>query len=387
MKILVLGSYYSDNLGDGLLCECAAWRLGLHFPEAEIEIFDLLDRKSFGRKAGVSMRQLNVNRRRLILRRLVSKYRIVDKQLLSSAIRMEDNRAAIERAREAACDLAVFAGGQLLMDSYALIMEAYLRVFEEKGVPVFLNACGTGPSVSREVRERLGAALLSPNVRLISCRDDVSLLNRLYLKGKREAVESFDPALWCGPRYGLEKNAGSRVIGLGVMYPDTERISARQAASFWLRLIGLLEERGVRWKLFVNGGVSDLCFAEHICGRLGRRPEDCMAAIPSKPGELPEVIAQFRGIISFRLHSHIAAASLGIPSAAICWDDKVRFFFRKIGCPERCLTHRDRPERVLEALEAALWEGVDASVIEEGRRFQDGLLCGRIEEVINGTDS
>ena len=47
MKILVLGVYYSANLGDGVLCECTAARLKEHFPDAEIVIKDILDRSEF----------------------------------------------------------------------------------------------------------------------------------------------------------------------------------------------------------------------------------------------------------------------------------------------------------------------------------------------------
>ena len=38
MRILVLGSYYSSNLGDGVICECVAGQLKKVFPTAEIVI-------------------------------------------------------------------------------------------------------------------------------------------------------------------------------------------------------------------------------------------------------------------------------------------------------------------------------------------------------------
>ena len=44
MKILVMGAFNSCNLGDGVICECAAELLRQRYPAAQIEIRDLLNR-------------------------------------------------------------------------------------------------------------------------------------------------------------------------------------------------------------------------------------------------------------------------------------------------------------------------------------------------------
>lgn len=388
MKLLVLGSYFSGNLGDGVICECVAARLRARFPEAEVQICDLLDRHSFSenRAALPSLRQLDRNRYHIILRRFVSRHHLMDKQLLSSTLRLESCLAQAERVCRMDCDLVVFAGGQLLMDSYALILAAYIDRFDARGIPVFLNACGTGPSVSEAVQQRLASALRKPCVRLLSCRDDVALVNALYLDGARAAVETCDPALWSGEVYQVRRQETGSVIGLGVMYPDTERISPRQAAAFWLRLTRRLDQAGLKWRFFVNGGSSDTAFVRFLYRRYfsaKRTLEDCFAPVPETPKELAETVAQFSGIVSFRLHSHIIAASLGIPSVAICWDDKVRFFFRKIGHPERCLTVREPAEQVLLRLQEAVREGVDTELLKAQREAQDEQLY---HAILQGTE-
>lgn len=96
---------------------------------------------------------------------------------------------------------------------------------------------------------------------------------------------------------------------------------------------------------------------------------------------LVKTISRFQSIISFRLHSHIIAASLGIPSVAVVWDDKVRGFFGKIGHPERCCTLLDGPEKILNKLEKARQQGVDCKLIAEQSRSSAKWLKKAIKEI------
>ena len=98
--------------------------------------------------------------------------------------------------------------------------------------------------------------------------------------------------------------------------------------------------------------------------------------VPSKPEELVKTISQFKSIVSFRLHSHIIAASLNIPSVSVVWDDKVRIFFEKIGHPERCCNLRCGAEEVLSKLDKAEKEGIDGVLVAEQKRFSaEWLTC------------
>lgn len=387
MKILVLGSYFSDNLGDGVICECVAQQLQTAFPDAEVCIYDLLMRDCFRKSEIPSISSLNQNRYHVIARRLVSRFHLVDKQLLSSTMRMEANRAQIERMKNIECDAVVFAGGQVLMDSYALIVEQYIQILEERSIPVFLNACGMGATVSKTVRNRLSNVLLYPCVRWISCRDDVSLLENVYLKKKKRVVPIADGALWCDEVYGIWKHDSS-VVGLGIMYPDTEKVSPRRALNFWLKIIRKLDQEKIEWKIFVNGGVSDIAFAEYVYQHIPepKRPlNEAFSIYPCTPKDLVETISQFSSIISFRLHSHIIAASLGIPSISICWDDKVRLFFEKVGCPERCFSPNDRISDIFAQFQEMSLGGVNQNLVRRLREEQRELLCAELrKEFANG---
>ena len=91
------------------------------------------------------------------------------------------------------------------------------------------------------------------------------------------------------------------------------------------------------------------------------------------------LIASFGSLISYRLHSHIIACSLDIPTVAVQWDRKLPFFFEKIGCPERCLTAKATPKQVLAALEKAQADGYDRAAISS----QQADACAKLFEAVD----
>lgn len=381
MKILILGSYYSDNLGDGVICECVKYQIQNRFPTADCVCFDLWDRTCFQTRGVKDMASTWKRELRTWLRARVTRLGIVDKQYKHEQNMINCEREYFERLSEQDCDLVVFAGGQMFMDTYALKISWLVRRFEERGIPVIFNACGVGPNYSRQIRKYLSEALESSCVRGVSCRDDVETVNRLYTAQSRRSVPVADSALWCSQCYGAGKDSSSAVVGLGIMSPYRNPITS--SCRFWVRMIRELERREIKWKIFVNGSGSDDTFARHVIASIPELSgpfEDYSVPIPTTPEELIGTISKFKSIISFRLHSHIIAASLGIPSVAVVWDGKVRFFFEKIGHPERCCTLRDKPSKVLDKLATAEREGYDRKMIDEQKRYSEEWLMKAIEK-------
>ncbi|MGN0357058.1 MAG: polysaccharide pyruvyl transferase family protein [Blautia sp.] len=374
MRILVLGVYYSANLGDGVLCECTAARLKKHFPDAEIVIKDIMDRSEFKVLEAAAYSELKRRTQKGKLRRMAT-WIGWDKILVHEKYRLNQCLPHIEDVCEEEYDIAVVAGGQLFMDRYFLFLDAYICRLSKKGIPVYLNACGTGPAYSKIIRRSFADTLTNPFVRLISCRDDAALVQRLYTNGNKKAEETFDSALWCADVYGIEKDKNADVTGLGMMY--TNSIDSDKAAGFWVRLIRQFEKEGRAWKIFVNGSQDDMTFVRYVLSQLpefgGPLEQYCMPA-PKYPQELVSLIGGFKSIISFRLHSHIIAAALDVPSIALVWDQKLRFYFEKIGHGERCLTIKQNPKEILFRLERAEKEGYDRSLIEEQKLYADNLL-------------
>lgn len=379
MRILVLGLYFSNNLGDAVICDCVSAQLHEHFPSAQIDIRDFMDRSDFSAVQEIPVDELERRRRRSMLRRYASRYMHWDKQAKHENAQILKSIPYIDGVCRQNYDFVVFAGGQVFADSLALYLEAFAQRFSQKRTPMFFNACGTGPSASRQIRKRLSAALSDFWVKFVSSRDDVSLINQCYLAGTKTAVYVCDPALHCSEVYQVARNSRSNIVGLGMMY--TNSIPSKAVLKFWKRLILELEQKGVNWKIFVNGSGSDVAFARYVISNLHEldRPfEQCVAPVPRKPLELVQLIAGFRSIISFRLHSHIIAASLDIPSVGIVWDDKLGFFFRKIGHEERCCTVADQPETVLKKLQIAEKEGYNRLLIEKQKQYSANLLFDTI---------
>ncbi len=386
MKILILGAYYSSNLGDGVICETVAWLLQKRYPTAQIEIEDVMDRHAFIYTPAVWLvSDMEKSSRRDRLRRTATKWFHYDKVYDHELYRKNEILKHIDEICRKDADLVVFAGGQLYMDRFALILQSYIDAFTGRGIPVLFNACGTGLAYSRKIFKGFEHSLKHPLVRMITCRDGADQLKQLCPAVKDRIQETFDPALWAADCYRPEGCIDSnKPVGLGVMY--TANASAAQVTEFWRKVICTLETEDIPWKFFVNGSPDDVKFAEHVFASIpelkGRNITDYLSPVPKSPKELVEVISSFRSLISFRLHSHIIASSLTIPSLAIVWDDKVRAFFRKIGYPERCFAVSAKAEDILEELKKAEREGIDQNVISIQKNAAASLLYQYIDEVI-----
>jgi len=244
------------------------------------------------------------------------------------------------------------------------------------------------------------------NVKSISVRDSLGKISEVFGVQENRLVKTYDTAVWAANVYNPEKipvsTYGQGLIGLGMMFPTN--ISFSGATKFWLEILKKLEEEKVEWQIFVNGSPRDMAYAvyvmeealkrgiiKNLSGRISRADEESAGSSgidaptdyltsgdltsslrnrylhkrPREPRELVQEIAEYRAIISQRLHSHIIAASLGIPSVAIYWDDKVTEFFGDLGHPERCYTIKSGADEIYVALTKAVDEGVDMSVIEK----------------------
>lgn len=383
MKILVLGLYYDNNLGDAVICDCVTARLRTYFPDAQIDIRDYVNRSEFQVPQEISMEKLHYRKKRMRFRQTITKYTPWDKQVGHEEWKLKHwgDLAYIDTVCQTDYDLVVFGGGQVFMDYLALFVEAFVQHFAEKNTPMFFNACGTGPVFSRNIRMRLSAALMNPSVKLVSSRDDVVVINRRYMKGEKQAVSTYDPALWCSEVYGVRKDPDARVVGLGIMY--TNSISSKAVAKFWVQLIQEMEHRNIPWKFFVNGSGDDITFARYVYSLIPELKyafEDCFVPAPRHPEELVKMIAGFKSVIAFRLHSHIIAASLDVPSVAMVWDNKLNFFFAKIGHRERCCTVHESADDILAKLAYAEQEGYDRQLLEEQKCYADRLLYRSIHK-------
>ncbi|MDD7738630.1 MAG: polysaccharide pyruvyl transferase family protein [Fusicatenibacter sp.] len=378
MRIVVIGVYYASNLGDAVICDCVAHWLKEKWPLSEIDVIDIENKQCFEKQEDTSLRLLEYRRRKLQWDYFLTKHKIRDRVYYWNQLDVETRQSFYDQIAEKKYDAAVFAGGQLFMDWLSVDLTEFLRRFEKVGTPVYFNACGTGLAVSEKIRSLLSRYLQNSNVKLISTRDDKEQIERCYLGGKRTAVKTYDPALWAAQVYGVSKNSSSQVIGLGVMYSNHAPLW--KITRFWLRLIKMLDEKKIPWKMFCNGAIDDYNYAAYLLEKAGKKKESYLYDYPENPEELIRQITSFRSLISFRLHSHIIATSFQIPAIAVVWDEKLRFFYRNLEHEERCKTISDSADSVLKALKKAEEEGYDWNLIEKQKNFSRELLVGTLQE-------
>lgn len=383
MKILVLGLYYSENKGDALLTDCVAARIRRSFPEAEVTICDLFGRTGWKSARGGEETELKNRIFKNKLRTLVSRYTPWDKMYSHEQYLYDAHRSDMEQVMASPCDCVVFAGGQIFMDDLALVVSSYIHHFSSMKIPVIVNSAGWGPFCSRHIREQLAQALQSRWTIDLSVRDHACLVSRLIGK---EVPERADFGLFAEITYGIHHDMQSRTTGLGIMYAPT--ISRSKMIHFWQELIIHLSREKISWQLFTNGYPSDEEFAEELlkqlpeeCFNSGKNRCDYLLPAPETPRDMVAQISSFQSIISMRLHSHIVAASLGIPSIAITWDAKLGEFFRMLGYPERCLSVHVPASRVAAAMDQAIKDGINSETVTMLRDEADKSLIAAIRKV------
>lgn len=377
MKIAVIGVYFASNLGDAVICDCVAKWFRDAYPQAQVDVIDINGNTEFEVQPIVSLRTLHKRQKNLNRDYWLVRHGFHDKVYYWSSKNMENRMDFYGKVADRDYDFAVFAGGQLFMDWLSLDVCEFLKHFERTKTPVFFNACGVGISVSKQIKEKVQKYLNSSNVRFISTRDDVEKIGQRYLDTKNKVIPTYDPALWTYDTYQMERKV-SDVIGLGVMY--CSHISVRKLIRFWVNVIKELNKRNIPWKMFCNGSMDDYNLGCHVLERLHLDKETYLCPCAKKPETLIEQISGFKGIISFRLHSHIIAASLDIPAIALVWDDKLRFFYRHLRHEERCMTVKHSAADVVEQLEKALKEGYDRALVQQQKAYAKKLLLDAVKK-------
>lgn len=378
MKIAVLGLYYSSNLGDAIICDCVMNWMRESFPKAHIDLIDIEGKKEFSTQVSMSVKEIKIRQVKSRIEEWLTRHNI-DMMCFWNKRDVQLRQKLYDKIAAEHYDIAVFAGGQLFMDWLSMDVSEFVKRFVYVHTPVFFNACGTGKALSRYIRERLKSALLSDVVKFISSRDNVEEINRLYLSSDKHAVKTFDPALWADCVYGKRKK-DNIPVGLGVMH--CVYIPCDKLEKFWMDVIKELETRGIEWKMFCNGAIEDYNLGLRVLEKMRMPKENKMMKIAVRPEELVDQISEFSSLISFRLHSHIVAASLNIPAVGINWDEKLKFFYGNIGHKERCLPVGCPAQEVVKVLLEACEEGCDRELIQRQRIYARKILLSEINQVI-----
>lgn len=377
MNILVIGEYYSSNLGDGVICQIVVALLKQRHPNSNIDVVDISNEVDYKDKRRVRTKYYEFQRKIDYYFR----YRFFKKtQYRENKYRFMHKKAYIKKMCRGNYDLAIFAGGQLFMDYFVFPIYYYVKYLSKRNIPIIFNACGSGPIHDKKLIRMMKKALNNEKIKSISTRDDLQKLQALYFDAYGSQIQkTFDPALCTEEVYDITEIQTDK-IGLGVIY--CKNITEEENLSIWRNIIRELEKRKLKWEIFCNGSPEDFAFGNRLLTYLGYSEKERMSHIaqrPQRPQELVDTISRYQKIISFRLHSHIIAYSLNIPSIALIWDEKLKFFFKKINHEERCLNALTSSKKVVDLLIEIEYEKEDSELKEVQKGYLKELLYTNIE--------
>lgn len=291
-------------------------------------------------------------------------------------IRRQKDKANLNKVRNS--DLVVFPGGGFIKykaEKFPLEMGRITQRAEHYGIPVMYNAMGyEGFDAENQGSQTLKAMLENSSSRYITCRDFSRELNDTYLKdAKLTSQRVADPAVWVSETYKVKRKENSDIIGLGVarggLFEDHGvPVSKEDLLNIWANIVKEVEAQGFNYKLFTNGLKQDEEFLAELIAFMGKEEEKDKISLPSAENakELVEYISGFSALIACRMHANIIAFSLGIPSVAFVWNDKLRFFGESIGCKERYLEYTQLKDAklIVNTLKKACNEGYEEGLLK-----------------------
>lgn len=333
-KIILVGEYYSSNLGDGVLCDVVKKIIEEMVTDCKISIFDLSLKSSYQRLQPIKFDLLRkeLSYVKYDIEKRFSHLKIGSYQ---RKIKKEETNFKAQFEKQILTnntDVIVFAGGQMFNDTFISRIFSIVKIAEKYSIPVIFNACGCANYMSAPLLIELEKILNSSMVKMISVRDGYEIINKLKLKVN--VKDTMDTALLTN-KYFLFENIKSNFIGLGVMYSKNH--SPIKQIKFWNSLITSMIIRKIDFKIFCNGNPYDYGFAQYLLKINSLSETKYLDKNPVTPMDLVEVIASYKLIVSMRLHSLIIAYSEEIPAVAISWDKKVEKFYNKLGRNSYCV--------------------------------------------------
>lgn len=340
-KILLIGEYFSSNLGDGVLCTVVENILKHSLNDCEVEIFDLSLNKAFRQNDSIKFK--------LIKKQLSFWKKNATDRLLKCNQRNRNDLKKFEMLFDQKMkdvSIIVFPGGQMFNDTFINKISIVVQKAENKGIPVLFNACGFANYVSNDLLKQLKVVLESKVVKMISVRDGYEYIRKMNIPCC--VSDTGDTALLTNKYFKLYETK-KNIVGLGVMFSKNQ--SPIVQIKLWDSILKKIINEKISFKVFCNGNPYDYGFAKYILKRNGLDEKKYLESNPTTPDQLVNLIYQYSSIISMRLHSLIIATSFNIPAIAISWDKKVEEFYKKINMKDYCVRVDESGEIILQKLQ------------------------------------
>lgn len=273
----------------------------------------------------------------------------------------------------AGVDYIVIDGAGLLEYSYNEYHWSLLLVSEyaeKHGKEVVYNAIGrAGTFDERDFGSTiLKRALQSPAVKYVSARDNVDAVQACAGSGHDVKLLA-DSAFWMREAYGITSKPVGGKVGIGLIRGNSltgygSDFGGKDWVALFADIATELGTRGYEFEFFTNGLPGDIKVGKQVLKRLGL-DDSYMVERPVDDRILVDTINSYQAIITCRMHSSIAAFTLGVPSVILSWNDKVEKLMEIIGYPERAI-RRDRfsAPLIVDEMERAVKDGIEPAKLD-----------------------
>jgi polysaccharide pyruvyl transferase WcaK-like protein len=200
-------------------------------------------------------------------------------------------------------------------------------------------------------------------VKYVSARDNVDAVQACAGPGHDVKLLA-DSAFWMKEAYAIDTTVERKKIGIGLIRGNSLQgygvdFGAKEWTALFAGIANELRDRGYDFEFFTNGLPGDVLLGKRVLKKLGL-PDSYLVERPVDDRVLVDTINGYEAIITCRMHSSIAAFTMGVPSVILSWNDKVEKLMEIIGYPERAIQQKDfRAKFIVDAMEKAKAEGID----------------------------
>lgn len=257
-----------------------------------------------------------------------------------------------DKDKIAGCDMIIFPGGGIFGLSYLNFfkyLDMITRIAEDHNIPVVFSSLGiNNMDATAENEQQLSELLKRSCIKAISVRENPELFRHYAKDCSFEIVPVCDPAVWTKYVYNHEikkvriekKNSGNRTIGINVVRGGLFKANNRAwtlgtEEAYLCEIKRLLEDEGINVCFFTNGTSLDNNAMAYFAQKYEVPDEQLI--YPNTTRELVETIAGFDAVIAIRMHASITSYALDVPSINLEWNDKILFFYKNIGYPDRAI--------------------------------------------------
>ena len=360
-KILLVGSYYFENLGDPLFMLTTKKLLEQKY-HATVDIADIYGRTQLY----VYVPDNTVHKPKKIgyLKKICKKALAVPYVAYIKA----KNRYGMMKMYGKMVDgydAVVIPGGGFISFSrtfpYHENIGCLAEICKKKGIDFCMNAVGVCRDVDRLFHEKAWKKILSPKlVKYIACRDGKELIEQVCGYPVEQVACT---AVSAGDLYGIYRDEKSKTVGIGVIRGNAFSsygydFSEEQLIEFYADLGRELQKRGHDVKFFTNGLMTDYVIGQKVVSLMG--DESLLLKRPETPEELVAQISGFKAVSIARLHAAITAFSLNVPTVLFCWGVKGMDFMEMAGASEYAVTAENmNVPYVIERLDRVMEKGWD----------------------------